>query len=66
MKTKDLISFALTSAAGAYIGFKVSDNLRKQKAKKIVEQKLQITDIIKPKVDPENLDYSEIDFMLWW
>jgi len=64
MKTKDLINFALTSAAGAYIGFKVSENLRQQKAKKVVEQKLQITDIIKPKVDPEHLDYSEMDFLL--
>ena len=64
MKTKDLINFALTSAAGAYIGFKVSENLRQQKAKKIVQEKVQITDIIKPKVDPEHLDYSEMEFML--
>jgi len=64
MKTKDLISFALTSAAGAYIGFKVSENLRQQKAKKIVEQKLDIKDIIKPTVDPEFLDYSDKEFML--
>lgn len=64
MKTKDLINFALTSAAGAFIGYKVSQNLRKADQKKVIEQKLQIKDIIKPKVDPELLDYSNKEFML--
>ena len=64
IKSKDILSFAATSAAGSFIGYNVSESLKRRKAKKIKERKVFVSDIVKPRIDPENLDYTKLDFML--
>jgi hypothetical protein len=64
LKSKDILNFAATSAAGAFIGYNVSETLKRKKAKRVKEQKIFVSDIVKPRVDPENLDYTKLDFML--